>query len=161
MALACSGIGPRVNTVSRTLENRLRQTYSIPVTMDSPHAQSSRESDPMPIAIIGLAFEFPQEATTVDSFWQMLSSGRSASTEFPPDRLNINAFYHPDQDRPSTLPLRGGHFVQTDLAAFDAPFFSITPGEAECMDPQHRRMLETAYHALENGESIHYPSARA
>jgi acyl transferase domain-containing protein len=104
-----------------------------------------------PIAIVGLAFEFPNEATSVESFWRMICEGRSASTEFPPDRLNINAFYHPDDDRPSTIAVRGGHFLAEDLAAFDAPFFSITPGEAECMDPQHRRMLETAYHALEDG----------
>lgn len=49
------------------------------------------------------------------------------------------------------IPLRGGHFVQENLGSFDAPFFSITPEEAACMDPQHRRLLETAYHALEDG----------
>ncbi|KND87187.1 Lovastatin diketide synthase LovF [Tolypocladium ophioglossoides CBS 100239] len=103
-----------------------------------------------PIAIVGLAFEFPQDATSEESFWQMLCEGRSASTEFPRSRLNIDAFYHPDENRPSSIPLRGGHFVKEDLGAFDAPFFSITPAEAECMDPQHRRMLETAYHALED-----------
>lgn len=51
------------------------------------------------------------------------------------------------------IPLRGGHFVQENLGSFDAPFFSITPEEAACMDPQHRRLLETAYHALEDGGS--------
>ncbi|ROW10959.1 hypothetical protein VMCG_00852 [Cytospora schulzeri] len=119
--------------------------------MNDQQTQSSQaDGELVPIAIIGQAFEFPQEATTAYDFWQMISSGRSASTEFPPDRMSINAFYHPDEDRPSTIPLRGGHFIKTDLAAFDAPFFSITPGEAACMDPQHRRMLETAYHALED-----------
>lgn len=62
-----------------------------------------QDGQPEPLAIIGMAFEFPQEATSEDAFWQMLCEGRSASTEFPPDRLNINAFYHPDQDRPSTV----------------------------------------------------------
>lgn len=38
-----------------------------------------------------------------------------------------------------------------ELGAFDAPFFSISPAEAAAMDPQQRGMLETAYHALENG----------
>ncbi|TVY30663.1 Lovastatin diketide synthase [Lachnellula hyalina] len=103
-----------------------------------------------PIAIIGLAFEFPQEATSEDAFWQMICEGRSASTDFPKERLNIDAFYHPDVSRNSTLPVRGGNFVKEDLGAFDAPFFSIAPGEASCMDPQHRRMLETAYLALED-----------
>ncbi|KAI0415487.1 lovastatin nonaketide synthase [Xylaria grammica] len=106
--------------------------------------------DLIPLAIIGVAFEFPQGATSEDNFWQMLYEGRSACTEFPSNRLNIDSFYHPDQNRPSTIPLRGGHFVTEDLGAFDAPFFSITPGEAACMDPQHRRMLQTAYHALDD-----------
>ncbi|KAK3937382.1 beta-ketoacyl synthase [Diplogelasinospora grovesii] len=98
---------------------------------------------PIPIATVGLAFEFPQDATSEESFWEMICEGRSASTEFPPDRLNIDAFYHPDENRPSSLLLRGGHFVKEDLGAFDAPFFSISPDEAAYMDPQHRRLLET------------------
>ena len=44
--------------------------------------------------------------------------------------------------------------MKENIGAFDAPFFSITAGEADCMDPQHRRLLETAYHALENGELL-------
>lgn len=55
------------------------------------------------IAIIGLAYEFPQGATTEESFWEMVLEGRSASTEFPPDRMNIDAFYHPDANRPSSV----------------------------------------------------------
>ncbi|UNI19406.1 Type I Iterative PKS [Purpureocillium takamizusanense] len=113
-------------------------------------SETYQDGDIESVAIVGLAFEFPQEATTEDAFWQMLCEGRSASTEFPGSRLNIDAFYHPDKDRPSSFPVRSGHFVKEDLAAFDAPFFSITAAEAACMDPQHRRMLETAYHALED-----------
>lgn len=56
-----------------------------------------------PLAIVGLAFEFPQDATSEDAFWQMIESGRSASTDFPSSRLNIDAFYHPDEDRPSSV----------------------------------------------------------
>ncbi len=46
-----------------------------------------------------------------------------------------------------------GHFLKDDIAAFDAPFFSITPPEAAGMDPQQRGLLENAYRAMENGES--------
>lgn len=56
------------------------------------------------------------------------------------------------------IPLRGGHFVKEDLGAFDAPFFSITSVEAACMDPQHRRLLEVSYHALESGRYATFPN---
>ncbi len=53
------------------------------------------------------------------------------------------------------ISVRAGNFVRENLGAFDAPFFTISPREAECMDPQHRRMLEVAYHALEDGKSTY------
>ncbi|RYO81821.1 hypothetical protein DL764_009709 [Monosporascus ibericus] len=118
--------------------------------MDPHPRTSSQVEGPMPLAIVGVAFEFPQEATSMERFWQMVQDGRTASTEFPSSRLNIDAFYHPDQERPSSIPVRCGNFVKENIGAFDAPFFSIAPEEAACMDPQHRRMLETAYHALED-----------
>ncbi|KAI1740420.1 lovastatin nonaketide synthase [Xylaria scruposa] len=118
--------------------------------MKSEQAGSQSNDECEPLAIIGLAFEFPRTATSVEKFWQLVYNGETTSSAFPADRFNIDAFYHPDQDRPSTLPLRGGHFLEEKLGAFDAAFFSITPSEAACMDPQHRHMLETAYHALED-----------
>ncbi|PSN72076.1 putative polyketide synthase [Corynespora cassiicola Philippines] len=111
---------------------------------------SGNSEEPVAIAIVGIALEFPQGVTTAEEFWKMICDGRSSTTEFPASRMNVDAFFHPDEYRPSSIPLRGGNFVTEDLAAFDAPFFSITPAEASCMDPQHRRMLETAYLALED-----------
>jgi hypothetical protein len=46
-----------------------------------------------PIAIVGISFRFPQEAVSEASFWEMLMKKRCASTEFPTDRININAFH--------------------------------------------------------------------
>ncbi|KAI4116766.1 MAG: hypothetical protein LQ345_002869 [Seirophora villosa] len=45
---------------------------------------------------------------------------------------------------------RGAHYIRQDLAVFDAPFFKISPNEAQTMDPQQRLLLETSYEALEN-----------
>lgn len=49
------------------------------------------------------------------------------------------------------MNVRGGHFIQKDLAVFDAPFFSIPPSEAASLDPQQRGLLEETHKALENG----------
>lgn len=58
-----------------------------------------------PIAVVGMALKFPQDATTAESFWQMLLDGRSAMTEVPKDRWNIDAFYHPNPDRYDTVSI--------------------------------------------------------
>ena len=55
------------------------------------------------------------------------------------------------------MNVRAAHFLSEDIATFDAPFFSITPPEAACMDPQQRGLLETVYRAFENGEPPRTP----
>lgn len=106
-----------------------------------------------PIAIIGIGGRFPGEASNPDKLWDMVCRGQSAMSEVPKDRFNIDAFYHPSAERQGTMNVRGGHFLEQDLACFDAPFFSITPQEANAMDPQQRLALEVAYESLENGET--------
>jgi acyl transferase domain-containing protein len=46
-----------------------------------------------PIAVVGYSLKFPQDGDTPQSFWDMLYEGRCASTDFPPDRLNVDAWY--------------------------------------------------------------------
>ena len=48
--------------------------------------------------------------------------------------------------------IKGGHFLNGNIAHFDAPFFAITPSEAKTMDPQQRMLLEVTYEAIENGK---------
>ena len=57
------------------------------------------------------------------------------------------------------MNVKGGHFIDDEIEAFDAPFFAISPTEASHIDPQQRSLLETTYHALENGESDFQESA--
>ena len=101
-----------------------------------------------PVAIIGFALKFPQDATSSETFWRVMVEKRDTMTELPADRLNINAFYSPS--RRNGLPSRGGHFIKEDLGAFDADFFSIPPAEALAMDPGQRLLLETTFKAFEN-----------
>lgn len=65
-----------------------------------------------PIAVIGFSARLPQEATTGEAFWRMLSEGRSAMTDIPKERFNVDAFYHPNADR-------------TDAVSY-TPFKSLT-----------------------------------
>ncbi|KAF7128246.1 hypothetical protein CNMCM5793_002788 [Aspergillus hiratsukae] len=111
----------------------------------------SKSTDSLPpLAVVGFSFKFPEDATSSESFWQMLLEGRCVSTEFPADRMNIDAHYHPDRNRLDSISMRGGHFLKDDLAKFDARFFAMSAAEAEAMDPQQRMVLETVYRALEN-----------
>jgi acyl transferase domain-containing protein len=103
-----------------------------------------------PIAVVGFSIRFPEDGTSPDKFWNMLMEKRCVTKDFPPDRFNLKAFYHPDSSRAGTWQHQGGFFMEDDLRAFDAPFFSITSKEAAAMDPQQRGLLETTYRALEN-----------
>lgn len=55
------------------------------------------------IAIVGMACRFPQEADEPEKFWDMLLHARSALTEFPPHKMNIDAHYHPDPAHGGTV----------------------------------------------------------
>lgn len=56
-----------------------------------------------PIAIVGLALRFPQDATSPEAFWQMLLEGRSALTDVPQDRYRVDAFYEASANKSGTV----------------------------------------------------------
>ncbi|KAI3326206.1 polyketide synthase [Xylariaceae sp. AK1471] len=103
-----------------------------------------------PIAVIGLDAKYPCDGDTPEQFYEFLVAGRSARGPVPPARYNSNAFWHPDNHRDGVIGGKEGHFIQGNVRAFDAPFFSVTPAEAASMDPQQRMLLECVYTALEN-----------
>lgn len=47
--------------------------------------------------------------------------------------------------------VKGAHFLDDDVAAFDAGFFNYSAEMAQVVDPQFRLELESTYEALENG----------
>ncbi|KAJ5964727.1 uncharacterized protein N7479_004603 [Penicillium vulpinum] len=103
-----------------------------------------------PIAIVGLATRFPQQATTTESLWELLLQARSTWSSIPKERFNSDAFYHPDPEHGGTFHVQGGHYLSEDPAYFDGSFFNITKNELLTLDPQQRLVLENVYHALEN-----------
>lgn len=66
-----------------------------------------------PLAITGLAFQLPEEATSVQSFWKILLEQRCVMTEFPEDRVNIDAFYSSDTTRPDTVIRSRASLIQS------------------------------------------------
>lgn len=84
-------------------------------------AQSAAENDTMmPVAVVGMACRFPGDATSPAAFFDMLSNARSAWSEVPKSRYNIDAYWHPSKDRIGTTTARGGHWMTEDPALFDA-----------------------------------------
>lgn len=55
------------------------------------------------IAIVGMACRFPQDAENPEKLWDMLMNSRSAATEFPENKMNMNAHYHPDPAHGGTV----------------------------------------------------------
>ena len=108
------------------------------------------DEPPSRMAIVGMACRLPGQVSSPEDFWKLCSRGRSAWSEVPPSRFQHSAFHHPNPERPGAINATGGHFLDEDLAYFDAPFFQITLQEARSLDPQQRLLLECTYEALEN-----------
>ncbi len=105
-----------------------------------------------PIGIIGIGCRFPG-ANNPESFWRLLRNGVDAITEIPPERWDIDQFYHPTPATPGKMHTRWGGFLP-QVDRFDASFFGISPREAERMDPQQRILLEVTWEALEHANVV-------
>jgi acyl transferase domain-containing protein/enoyl-CoA hydratase/carnithine racemase/acyl carrier protein len=97
------------------------------------------------VAIVGMACRLPGGIDTPEAFWQCLQTGTSAVGELPPGRWQWPHGIDPANKHKGID--RGGFL--DDVAAFDAPFFRISPVEAESMDPQQRILLELGWQAIE------------
>ncbi|WP_167487799.1 type I polyketide synthase [Nocardia terpenica] len=116
----------------------------------SPTEVAATGSADEPIAIVGMACRFPGGIGGPEDLWRLVSEGGDAISVFPDDRgWDIDAIYHPDQDRVGTSYTRYGGFL-SGIADFDAEFFGISPREAAATDPQQRAVLEVAWEAFEH-----------
>lgn len=104
-----------------------------------------------PVGIIGSACRFPGGADSPSKLWELLEKPRDVLSEFPPDRLNLWSFYHPNGEHHGSTDVQNkSYLLSEDTRVFDASFFRISPSEADGMDPQQRMLLETVYEALES-----------
>jgi len=101
------------------------------------------------IAIIGIGCRFPGGVDTPENYWDVLTARRDVISEVPPDRWDVDAFYDPDPERAGKITTRFGGWLD-DVDRFDPQFFSISPREAQSLDPQQRLLMEVTWRALEN-----------
>ncbi|OTB05896.1 hypothetical protein M426DRAFT_10039 [Hypoxylon sp. CI-4A] len=114
--------------------------------MDTDNSEWASE----PIAIIGMSCKFSGGASDPDKLWELMASKKTGWSEIPADRFDLKGVYHHNNERNSTTHVKGGHFLDEDVAAFDAAFFNYSAEMAQVIDPQFRLQLESTYEALEN-----------
>lgn len=117
-----------------------------PATVSNEPAKcwSSRQSSDEPIAIIGYSVLMPQDLEA-DGLWEALLRRADLVS-----RRQREAFRE---------PLHAAFLG--DIEGFDARFFSISPLEANFMDPRQRLLLQTSWRALEDaGYAAHQLAGR-
>ena len=100
------------------------------------------------LAIVGMACRMPGGATDTDKFWDILEQGLDVHKKIPADRFDVDTHYDPTGKRMNTSMTPYGCFID-EPGLFDAPFFNMSPREAQQTDPMQRLALVTAYEALE------------
>ena len=96
---------------------------------------------------IGMSGRFPQ-ADDIHELWKNLKAGRDCISEVPQQRWD----WHRTQDlrSPNGRKIsRWGGFINSP-DCFVAPFFRMSPREAEITDPQERLFLEVCWEAIED-----------
>lgn len=119
-------------------------------TNKSPFVKENKvhQDDSGKIAIVGVSVTLPN-ADNKDEYWDNMIHNRSCISEVPKDRWNWEDYYSEDKNAKNKTISKWGGFVK-NASAFDAKFFNISPYEAEYMDPQQRKILETVWHAVED-----------
>jgi acyl transferase domain-containing protein len=80
--------------------------HNLPLGVDCAGRERIGHDQPSPfdpIAIVGFSVKFPQDATSEEAFWDLLSQRRSTMTQVPQDRWNGDAFYKPDGNKTGTV----------------------------------------------------------
>ena len=100
------------------------------------------------VAVVGLACRVAGNNDSPEKLWQTIIEKRDTSSEIP--AMRWEPYLRRDTRNAEVLDsaTSRGYFLE-NLEDFDAPFFGISPKEAEQMDPQQRLSLEVAWEALE------------
>jgi len=132
---------PTVQRLAEYLTEQSREQAHGAAVSSAPASPATRD-----IAIIGMAGRFP-DARNIETLWENLAASKCAVRQFSDAEL-LEAGVSPEELSQAGYVKAG--LVLEDMDLFDAPYFGVTPREAEIMDPQHRFLLECGVEALEN-----------
>ena len=118
------------------------------ISQVTPRDATPRNTAQSKLAIVGMSCRLPGGATNTEKFWDLLEKGLDVSRRIPADRFDIDTHYDPTGKQLNKSMTQYGCFID-ECGLFDAPFFNMSPREAQVVDPQMRLALVTAYEALE------------
>ncbi|OPB46686.1 PKS Non Reducing Fungal PKS Clade II-III [Trichoderma guizhouense] len=99
------------------------------------------------VAVVGMSSRLPG-SEDIDSFWENLQAGLQFESEIPASRFDLETHYDATGARKNTTTSCYGCFLDNP-GFFDNRLFSISPREAQQMDPVHRILLMCSYEALQ------------
>jgi enediyne polyketide synthase len=113
-----------------------------------------------PIAIVGIACQYP-DASTPDELWENVLAGRRAFRRIPDERLRLEDYWSPDPAAPDKFYTRKAAVI--DGFEFDRVKYKIAGSTYRVTDMTHWLALDTAARALHdagfaNGDGL--PRAR-
>lgn len=138
------GLALSIEELGAWMHNKVASADAVDLDLDAGNR------DPMhsKIAIVGMSCRMPGGASDTEKFWQLLEQGLDVHRKIPADRFDVASHYDPTGKRTNTSMTPYGCFIDGP-GLFDAPFFNMSPREAQQTDPMQRLSLVTAYEALE------------
>ncbi len=114
----------------------------------TPHV--TRDVNQDPIAICGMGMRLPGGIHNDRALYDFLINKGDARSIIGEDRYNIDAYYNP-HGKHGTINTKHGYFMNdVDFSKFDLSMFTLTPAEAEQVDPNQRIVLEVVREAFES-----------
>ena len=113
-------------------------------------AHVHRDVEQIPVAICGMAMRLPNGIHDDRALYDFLINKGDARSMIGEDRYNIDAYYNA-HGKHGTISTKYGYFISDlDFSNFDISMFTLTPAEAEQIDPNQRLLLEVVREAFES-----------
>ena len=153
VVLSCFGNSIPLNDLNTALKDMSHVEVSVNnfmpwISQVIPRDTTPRSTAQSKLAIVGMSCRLPGGATNTEKFWEILEKGLDVSRQIPADRFDIETHFDATGKDLNKSMTQYGCFID-EPGMFDAPFFNMSPREAQVTDPQMRLALVTAYEALE------------